>query len=109
MRGIPRLIPIAAVVGRIMQLAALDNQPLQRTASRQDCRLVVISESRIRVEPTPICDIAVLDDDVMPTDDVNCANWPRTGIACGACASQRETANDDIGGVNRYAIVVLMM
>ena len=53
----------------MMQLAALDDQTLQRGAVREDGRVHVEPESGRGIEPAPVRDVAVLDDDVVAALD----------------------------------------
>ena len=79
-RGISRLVPVAAIEARIVQLAALDDQTLQGGAAREDGRLVVESETRLGIEPAPVGDVAVLDDDVVAALDPDGADRFRAGV-----------------------------
>ena len=50
---------------RMVQLAALDDEPLQGRAAREDGRVVVEPEAGLGIEPAPVGDVAVFDDDVV--------------------------------------------
>lgn len=108
MRGVFWFVPIAAVKGGIVQLAALDDEALQGGAPGINGRLIVITKAGLGIEPAAVQNIAVFDDDVVPASYDDRADWARARICLGAGTFERQTANDDVGGVNRNAVVVLV-
>ena len=92
----------------MMQLASLDDESFQPGAARVDGRVHVEPESGRGVEPAPVGDVAILDDDVVAAVDPDGADRLPGGLAGGAGPLEREAAEDHVGGVDRDALVVLV-
>ena len=75
---------------------------------REDGRVVVEAEAGRGIEPAPVGNVAVFDDDVVAAVDADRADDSFRSVVGRARPVEREAAQDHVGGVDRDARVVLV-
>src|SRR5262249_34837105 len=102
------LVPGTARPARVVDFAPLDDEALQSPVARENAGIVVAAEAGRRITPTPVRNVAILDDDIVSAPHFNGADDPPLAGLPSACPLEGQTADHDVGSLNGDAPVMLV-